>query len=116
MTGQMTANEVVLNLMELSRELNELSRGLDTLEVDAVNAAHDATNAYLQAFLKAEGPQYLREVLAKQGSAEPQLAADLAKCMVTGRKRQLQVLQTRIDVGRSAAAALRAEITLGGVH
>jgi TorA maturation chaperone TorD len=108
----LTPNSVVANLLELARKLTELSTGLDELERDAVNKAADATNTYLQAFLAAEGPQYLREVIAKKASSEAQLAADLAKCMVTGRRRDLDVLRTRIDVGRSAAAALRAEIEL----
>jgi hypothetical protein len=80
--------------------------------VDAVNKAADATNTYLKAFLAAEGPQYLREVIAKQAAADAQLQADLAKCLVTGRKRDLETLRTRIDVGRTASAALRAELAL----
>lgn len=116
MNDYLTPNQVVQSLLALSRELAELSKDLDVLERDAVNKAADATNIYLQAFLKAEGPQYLREVTAKAAAADAQLQADLAKCLVSGRKRDLQVLTTRIDVGRSAAAALRAEISLGGVH
>jgi hypothetical protein len=110
--ADITPTSVVSNLLELARELARLSSGLDELERAAVNKAADATNIYLQSFLAAEGPQYLREVIAKRASSEAQLAADLAKCMVTGRKRDLEVLRTRIDVGRSAAAALRAELAL----
>lgn len=107
-----TPNSVVSNLLELARELARLSSGLDELEREAVNKAADATNIYLKAFLKAEGPQYLREVIAKTEAADAQLAADLAKCLVSGRKRDLDILRTRIDVGRSAAAALRSELEL----
>jgi hypothetical protein len=110
--ADLTPNAVVSLLLELARKLAELSAGLDELEREAVNKAADATNVYLKAFLKAEGPQYLREAIAKQASTESQLAADLAKCMVSGRKRDLEILRTRIDVGRSVSAALRAEIEL----
>lgn len=113
---ELSPNAVVQNLLELARQLAELSRGMDELERDAVNKASEATNIYLKAFMAAEGPQYLREAMAKQAAADAQLQADLAKCLVTGRKRDLDVLRTRIDVGRSAAAALRAELDLERVR
>lgn len=83
--ADITPNSVVSGLLDLSRELAELSKDLDQLEIDAVNS--------------------------REG-----LVAETAEALVRGRKRQLDSLKIRIDVGRSAAAALRAEITLGGVH
>lgn len=112
MTDHLTPNQIVTNLLELARQLAELSRGMDELERDAVNKASEATNIYLKAFMAAEGPQYLREAMAKQAAAGAQLEADLAKCLVTGRRRDLETLRIRIDVGRSAAAALRSELAL----
>ena len=112
MTDHLTPNDVVQQLLSLARELAELSKDLDRIEEDAVNAREDHTMAYAQAFLRAEGAMDLRKHQATVDTHAERLAAETAEAVVRGRKRQLQSLLTRIDVGRSAAAALRAEIAL----
>ena len=107
-----TPNSVVSNLVELARELARLSSDLDTLEIDAVNAREDATLANAQAFLSADGAMDMRKATAIVGTHHERLAAETAEALVRGRKRQLDSIKVRIDVGRSAAAALRAEIDL----
>jgi len=113
---ELTPNVVVHGLLELSRELAELSRGLDQLEADAVNRREDHTMALSKAFLSADGAMDLRKHQSIVETHVERLAAELAEALVRGRRRQLEAIRVRIDVGRSAAAALRAEITLGGVH
>lgn len=112
----LTPNAVVSGLMELSRELAELSKGLDELEADMVNAREDFTLAHAKAYLAAEGSVETRKAIAITETHNERLTAETAEALVRGRKRQMQTLLARIDVGRSAAAALRAEISLGGVH
>lgn len=112
----LTPNDVVQGLLKLARELGELSKDLDAIERDAVNAREDYTLAYSRAFLQSSGAMELRKHQAMVETTNERLSADLAEAIVRGRKRQLDSLKVRIDVGRSAAAALRAEITLGGVH
>lgn len=114
--SDLSPTSVVHGLLELSRELAELAKGLDKLEADAVNAREDFTLAHARAYLSAEGPVETRKAIAITETHDERLAADLAEALVRGRKRQLDSLKVRIDVGRSAAAALRAEISLGGVH
>lgn len=111
----LTPNSVVSGLLELSRELAELSRGLDDLEADAVNAREDYTLALSKAFLSATGAMEMRKHQAIAETHSERLTAETAEALVRGRKRQLDSLKVRIDVGRSAAAALRAEIALDGV-
>lgn len=112
----LTPNAVVTNLLELARELAALSKGLDDLELEAVNRREDYTLALSKGYLAAEGPVETRKHLALSWTSDERLAAETAEALVRGRKRQLQTLQVRIDVGRSAAAALRAEISLEGAR
>ena len=112
MTDHLTPNGVVQQLLSLARELAELSEGMDQLEIDAVNAREDFTMAHAAAFLEAEGAMDIRRYTAIQATHHERLAAETAEALVRGRKRQLQSLSIRIEVGRSAAAALRAEIAL----
>ncbi len=108
----LTPNSIVTGLLDLARELAALSADLDQLEVDAVNGREDLTLAQAKAFLAAEGPVDVRKNQALVATHAERLVAETAEALVRGRKRQLDTLKVRIDVGRSAAAALRAEMSL----
>ena len=112
MSLDLTPNDVVSGLLNLARELAELSNGLDKLERDAVEAREDFTLAYSTAYLKAGGTVEERKHRAVMQTSDERIQAELAEALVRGRKRQLDTIKVRIDVGRSAAAALRAEIDL----
>lgn len=107
-----TPMSVTQNLLNLARELAELASGLDDLEQRAVMAREDLTLAQAKAFLSAEGTVDVRKNTAIVATHAERLSAETAEALVRGRKRQLDTLKVRIDVGRSAAAALRAEIDL----
>lgn len=109
---ELTPNGVVRGLLDLSRELAELSKGLDVLERNAVNAREDYTLALSRAFLESSGAMDLRKHQSIADTHTERIAAELAEAEVRGRKRQLDSIKVRIDVGRSAAAALRAEMSL----
>lgn len=109
---ELTPNAVVSGLLDLSRELADLSKDLDKLEIDAVNSKEDLTLALAQAYLKAEGPVETRKYIAITETHDLRLVAETAEAVIRGRKRQIDSLRVRIDVGRSAAAALRAEMDL----
>lgn len=110
--SELTPNSVVSGLMRLSQELADLAKDIDQLEIDAVNAREDLTLALAQEFLRAEGPVDYRKNVAIAETSSLRLVAETAEALVRGRKRQLDTLRVRIDVGRSAAAALRAEMAL----
>lgn len=110
--SELTPNSVVSGLMRLSQELADLAKDLDQLEIDAVNAREDLTLALAKEFLSAEGPVDYRKNVAIAETSALRLVAETAEALVRGRKRQLDTLRVRIDVGRSAAAALRAEMAL----
>jgi len=108
----LTPNTVVNGLLELARELAALAKDLDEIEAAAVNAREDYTLANAKAFLSAGGAMELRKQQAIVDTHRERLAAETAEALVRGRKRQIDSVKVRIDVGRSAAAALRAELDL----
>lgn len=107
--NQLTPNEVVLQLLELSRRLGQISDSMDQVEEEAVNAREDYTMAHSKAFLAAEGPMDIRKHKAIEATHVERVAAELAEAKVRGTKRQIDTLKVRIDIGRSASAAVRAE-------
>ena len=111
-TLDITPIAVVQNLLELARQLQDLSTGLNELETAAVEKREDYTLALAKSFLSAQGAMELRKQQAIVDTHDQRLAAETAEALVRGRKRQLDTLKVRIDVGRSAQAALRAEIDL----
>jgi len=114
MNGPLTANDVALQLAELSRQLNALVKEIGKAEIDAVNAREDFTLAHSKAFLRAEGPMDVRKHLAIEATHAERLAAETAEAVVRGLRRQIDSVRVRIDVGRSVGAAVRSEISLAG--
>ena len=113
--------DVVSLLLELARQLQDLDEQLAGYEKDYVEKAELHNAAHAKAFLSARqdvtedgkpNPQYVCEVMAQVASSEEKLAMDLAKVMVQAQKRKIEILRTRIDVGRTAASSLRAELEL----
>lgn len=109
-------NEVVKQLLQLGRELEKLTSDLDDIEREAVNRREDYVMAKEKAFLSAEGTQYIREAESKVATHVERIAAELADANVRGARAHIASIKARIDIGRSAAAALRAEIALDGVR
>jgi cytochrome c551/c552 len=109
-----TANRVVSLLLRLAEELQALDAELVGLELDSVTKAEALNLKHSQALIKTEGPQYYRVAVAvaDAASAEERLASKLADVMVRGAKRKVEILRSRIDIGRTVAASLRSELEL----
>lgn len=114
MTGQLTANDVASQLSKLARQLDELVKGMDHAEREAVNKREDYTLALSRAFLAAEGPMDVRKHKSIADTHAERLAAELAEATVRGLRRQIDSVKVRIDVGRSVGAAVRSELNLAG--
>lgn len=115
-SSDITPNSVVLLLSRLARELRELSDQMDQLELDAVHAKEHYTAEYAKAFLDEDGAAEQRKQKALWRTQDARLAADIAETLVKAHRRKVDTLRTRIDVGRSAAALVRAEADLAGVR
>lgn len=114
MSGQVTANDVALNLARLSRDLDDCVQRLNDADAEAVEARENLTLSYAKAFLTAEGAMEVRKHIATERTHNERLVAETADQVVRGLRRQVDTLRIRIDVGRSMGAALRAETALAG--
>lgn len=115
MSRPLNAHEIASGLSELSRQLDELVAEIGEAERDAVNKREDYTLAYAKAFLAADGSMDIRRHTATEDTHDARLAAELAEQHVRGLRRRIDSVRTRIDVGRSLGAAVRAEVSLGGM-
>lgn len=114
MSTPQNANEVALNLAKLSRQLDEVKEALNSADMDAVIKREDAKLAESKAFLRAEGAMDFRKHTAIMQTHEERLAAETADAIVRGLTRSMRTLQSRIDVGRSIGAGVRAEASIAG--
>ena len=114
MNQPLNAHEIAKQLAERSRELDEVVSQLDEAEREAINRREDHTQAYAKAFLAAQGAMDIRRHIATENTHESRLAAELAEQHVRALNRQVQSVRTRIDVGRTLGATVRAEVSLGG--
>ena len=113
----LTPNAVVTGLMQLARELFDATNKLAKVEREAVHARADHSLAFAKALLQSEGSNAeIRKAHATQETHPQRIAAELAEAEVRILREEIWTIKTRIDVGRSAAAALRAEIDLERVR
>ena len=112
MSEPLTPNGVVVHLGNLARELEKATDELGEAEREAIHAKETYRKARDTAFLKAEGPQYLREVLANEAAAVERVASELAAQKASHCKDRCYLIRTRIDIGRSVGSLLRAEMNL----
>lgn len=108
-----TATEVAQHLAHLARDLDATVRALEAADRGAVEKRAAADLAYSRAFLAAEGSVDRRKHIAAVDTHQQRLDADVADTVVRHLRRQIDAIKTRIDVGRSYGAAVRAEIALG---
>jgi hypothetical protein len=111
----LTPNGVTLQLLELARQMQKLSDDLDELEIEAVTKAEDYTREYAKTYLDQSGPVEERKQRTLWLTQDVRLARDIADTMVKAHARKIKTLQTRIDIGRSAAALVRAEADALGI-
>lgn len=114
MNSQLTPNQVAAQLAQLARDLDVTVDQLQTADRDATEKRAAADLAHSRAFLEASGAMDLRKHQAVVDTARQRLDADVAEALVRHLRRRVDAIKTRIDVGRSYGAALRAEISLTG--
>lgn len=112
MTAPATPTEVALHLAGLARDLDTTVRQLEDADREAVEKRGAADLAYSRAFLAAEGSVESRKHRAVVETHQQRMAADVAEAVVRHLRRRVDAIKTRIDVGRSYSAAIRAELSL----
>ena len=112
-TGEITPNGAVMEMARLSRQLDELGFRLKAAERDAVTKEHAYRVAKAKALLSVdEGTVPEREAKSLLATQEQRLAAKLAAGELSILRKEIQIAETRIDVGRSVVGVLRIEASL----
>ncbi|MGH7876619.1 MAG: hypothetical protein ACRENM_02990 [Candidatus Dormibacteraceae bacterium] len=106
----LTPNQVVRQLSELGRELDAAVRTLKDSEVEAVTKRHAADMAESRAFVAAEGSMELRKHRARLEADPLEGEALVAEAVVRHLRTRIRSIDTRIEIGRSYGAAVRAEL------
>lgn len=110
-----TPNDIARWLAELTRQLDAKVQEYANLSDEASAARRDAEVAFARAFLQGEGAMDARRQQAMLAAADKRFGADLAERKVSSCKEAIRALHLKIDVGRTASANVRAELTaLGG--
>ena len=112
-TGEITPNSAVMEMARLSRQLDELGFRLKAAEREAVNTEHRYRVEKAKALLAVdEGTVPEREAKSLLAVESERLAAKLAAAELSILRREIQIAETRIDVGRSVVGVLRMEASL----
>ena len=112
-TADITPNSAVMEMARLSRQLDELGFRLKAAEREAVNTEHAYRVAKAKALLAVdEGTVPEREAKALLATQDQRLAAKRAAGELSILRKEIQIAETRIDVGRSVVGVLRIEASL----
>lgn len=112
-SAPINATDVALQLGRLARELDDTVRALEMADRDATEKRAAADLAFSRTFVGEAGAVDQRKHLAVIATHQQRLTADVADTVVRHLRRRIDAIKTRIDVGRSYGAAVRAEISLG---
>jgi hypothetical protein len=110
--ADLTPNGIARQLITLSRDLDETVERFRDVELAAAEAKRDAELAYARAYLSSEGPVEERKQRAIEQSADNRFVADVADREVAACKEAIKALHARIEVGRTLASNVRAEVSL----
>lgn len=112
MTHPINYAEIMRALMQLGPRLDALIKELDDLSTHAAGRKREAEKAYAEAYMAAEGAAETRKQAAILATEELRWAHDLAERQVSACRAAINALHARIDVGRTIASSMKAEIGL----
>jgi len=110
MSAPATPVDVVRNLSALTDELRFRTAALRDAEHDAALKRHAADMAESRAFLAADGAMELRKHQARVAADDKEGDAKVAEALVRVLRQEIRAIETRIDVGRTYGATVRAEL------
>lgn len=114
MTEPLNPTQIALQLASLARELDTTVAQLQQADRDMTEKRAAADLAFSRAYMGAVGSIDARKHQAVIETHQLRLDADVADALVRHLRRRIDAIKTRIDVGRTYNAAMRAEIALGG--
>lgn len=104
-----TTNQVVHQLVELSRLLHVATVEIAELDEAAVLAKAGFEVAFARAFLSSEGAMDIRKQQAVLDTADQKLGMELAEQKVRACRERIRTIRDQIEVGRSLNSAVKAE-------
>lgn len=107
--GTLTPIQVGKVLGKLTHEIGDKLDELRDADLEAARSKTEYDRAFAIAFKQCSGSEAARRHMATEMCHGRRLAAEEAACKVRDIKARIRLLETRIDVGRSYGAALRAE-------
>ncbi|HEX5347892.1 MAG TPA: hypothetical protein VFW64_12460 [Pseudonocardiaceae bacterium] len=110
MTAPATAGDVVRNLSALTEELRVKVAAFRAAEKDAAEKRHAADMIESRAFLAADGPMDVRRHTARVAADQAEQDALVAEALVRVLRAEIRAVETRIEVGRTYGATVRAEL------
>lgn len=110
MTAPATPAEVVKTLTRLTGELQRTVTAFRAAERDAAEKRHAADMAESRAFLAADGAMDLRKHTARVVADKQENEALVAESLVRVLRAEIRSIETRIEVGRTYGATVRAEL------
>jgi hypothetical protein len=109
-----TANDVVILLSQLGRELDAKQGEISRLDEEAVRTRARYEVAFSRMFLQAEGAMDVRKHLAVTETASLKLDAEIADQKLRAAREAIRVLRDRLDIGRSLNSAIKSEWSAQG--
>jgi hypothetical protein len=115
MTVPATAQEVVHNLAQLTEELRRTVTAYRYAERDSAEKRHAADMVEARAFLSSEEKTVeAKKYAARESADHAENEALVAEALVRVLRAEIRAIDTRIEVGRTYGATVRAELkTLG---
>lgn len=110
MSDVVTPGKIAETLASITHQIGEVLDQLRDADLEAARSKAEYDFAYAQAFRQTSGSIEARRHLATETCHGRRLAAEEAACKVRDLKARVRHLETRVDVGRSYGAALRAEM------
>ncbi|MEU7980525.1 hypothetical protein AB0B63_18575 [Micromonospora sp. NPDC049081] len=114
MSAPANATDVARQLAKLSLDLDATVEQLEVADRDATEKRAASELAFSRAFMSAEGSVETRKHLAVIATHDIRLETEVADALVRHLRRRVDAIKTRIEVGRSYGAAIRAEVALAG--
>lgn len=104
-----TANDVVVMLSRIGRELDAKQDEIARLDEEAVRAKSRFEVSFARAFIQAAGAEGLRKQTATLETADQKLDAEIAEQKLRAAREAIRVLRDRLDIGRSLNSAIKSE-------
>jgi phage antirepressor YoqD-like protein len=109
MTSSLTPYQVIENLTNIGKQIDEKTKELQQFDEDAVIARAAHKRNYAKHFLSTEGSMDIRKFTAELKTEKEYLDYELCEQKMRACQSQLRALRDRLEIGRSLSPLIRLE-------